>query len=145
MKTAFTMIELIFVIVVIGVLSAVAVPRFFSVQYQAEDNIAKAFAATLTRTVGHTFWSRSIAEDDNGSIKVNNTDKFYGDPLSMYVDIPSSFDSSTVDFSNCVKSGEEADPFLQKTSSGKYNVFCRDGNSTTAPKFVVDEGGSYQF
>ena len=145
MKTAFTMIELVFVIVIIGVLSAVAVPRFFSVQNEAEDNMAEAFAATLTRTVGHSLWSKSISVGDNGSIKVGNTDKFYGDPLSKYVDIPSYFDSTTVDFSKCVTEGNTAQPFLQKTSDGKYNVFCRDGNSTTAPKFVVDQGGSYQF
>jgi prepilin-type N-terminal cleavage/methylation domain-containing protein len=145
MKKAFTMIELIFVIVIIGVLGAVAIPRYFSVQNEAETSLVKSFAATLTRTVGHSLWSKSISEGDGGSLKVGNTDKFYGDSLEKFVDIPVYFDKTTVDFSKCVNAGSSAQPFLQKSSQGRYNVFCRDGDSSNAPKFVADQGASYQF
>ncbi|NPA66428.1 MAG: type II secretion system protein [Epsilonproteobacteria bacterium] len=144
-RDAFTMIELIFVIVILGVLATVATARFLAIKQNSEDTVSQSFAGTMTRTVGHSLWSKSLMQNDNGSLKVGNSDKFYGDPLSKYVDIPSYFDSTTVDFSQCVKDGESANPFLQKASNGKYNVFCRDGNATTAPKFVVAEGGSYQF
>ena len=142
---AFTMIELIFVIVVLGVLATIAIPRFFSVSNEAQDSIAHAFASTLTRTVGHTLWSKSLASGDNGSLTVGNGDTFYGDKLSKFVDIPNYFDESTVDFSQCVEEGKSASPFLQKSSTGKYNVFCRDGDNKNAPLFVAEQGDSYQF
>jgi hypothetical protein len=127
------------------VLGAVALPRYFSVQNEAETSLVNAFAATLSRTVGHSLWSRSLTEGDNGSLKVGNTDKFYGDSLQKYVDIPVYFDKTTVDFSKCVSAGNSAQPFLQKSSQGHYNVFCRDGNLSTAPEFVATQGASYQF
>ena len=46
-----------------------------------EDSVATSFAATLYRTVGHSFWSKSIADGANGSIKADSdgdNSKFYG-------------------------------------------------------------------
>ena len=141
------MIELIFVIVIIGVLATVAIPRFFSVENEAEDSIASAFASTMYRTVGHSFWSKSLSVGANGSIKADNDgndSKFYGMSLDEYVTVPKYFDLSTVNFSRCVSSGV-AQPFLQKTNNGKYNLFCRDGNTTSAPLFEVSTNNTYTF
>jgi len=147
---AFTLIELIFVIVILGILAAVALPRYFGIERQAQQNIAKAFAGTLYRTVGHSFWSKSLAMGAGGSI-ANDDDgddsKFYGKSLEVYVTIPSYFDKTSVDFSHCVQAGDTAQPFLEKNESagGRYNIFCRDGNATNAPLFVASEDDSYAF
>ncbi len=44
----FTMIELIIVIVVLGILAAVALPRFFDLEAQARQDAAMGMAGTLT-------------------------------------------------------------------------------------------------
>jgi len=46
------MIELIFVIVILGILAAVALPKFVGVSEQAQEGKLKAFVGTLNRTVG---------------------------------------------------------------------------------------------
>ncbi|SMC08370.1 type II secretion system protein [Nitratiruptor tergarcus] len=149
-RSAFTMIEFIFVIVVLGVLAMVALPRYFTVEELAQKNIAKAFTATLTRTVGHSLWSKSLFAGRKGSIKSDNDGDnflFYGRSLEMYVSIPKYFDKTSVDFSQCVTPGNVAHPFIAKNPNvgGKYNVFCRDGNETDAPKFVVAAKDTYSF
>ena len=63
-RNAFTMVELIFVIVIIGTLSAMAVPKFMGVKEQAikatELSTASAVATALESI--HSAWS--ISEDD---------------------------------------------------------------------------------
>jgi len=47
MKSAFTMIELVFVIVVIGILSAIAIPKFAATRDDAEVSKGRATVAAL--------------------------------------------------------------------------------------------------
>ena len=60
MKKAFTMIELIFVIVILGILAAVSLPKFIGVAETTSETVCKAFIGTLNRTVSHSIWSNSI-------------------------------------------------------------------------------------
>ncbi len=146
MKTAFTFIELIFVIIVIGVLAAVALPRYLTVEDSTKINLAKGFIGTLNRTTGPTLWSESIAKGHKGSVNYGSDPHlFEGRTLQYYVNIPDFFDSESVNFHNCVHSGENAQPFMTKKGTGKYNIFCLDGNSSESPKFVLDEHETHQF
>jgi Tfp pilus assembly protein PilE len=54
------MIELIFVIVILGILSAVALPKFIGVTGAANATVCQAFVGTLNRTVSHSIWAESI-------------------------------------------------------------------------------------
>jgi len=56
-RAGFTMIELIFVIVILGILSAVALPKFIGVSNQAKAGKCQAFIGTLNRTVLPTIWA----------------------------------------------------------------------------------------
>ena len=71
-RAGFTMIELIFVIVILGILSAVALPRFIGISDQANAGKCEALVGTLNRTIGPMMWSASIsgadANDANGSV-----------------------------------------------------------------------------
>jgi len=146
MKRAFTTIELIFVIVVIGILSSVAVPKFFGVREEAEEAVIRAFAATMTRTVGHTLWSQAVFDGRGGSIKDHDDKtKSGGRKLDFYVDIPTELNASSVDFSRCVEGGGTAQPFMTPAEGYEYNIFCRDGNATDAPKFVASKDATYTF
>ena len=62
MRSAFTMIELIFVILILAILSAVSLPQFVGTADNANTGVCKAFVGTLNRTVSHSIWSVSILE-----------------------------------------------------------------------------------
>jgi len=66
-RTGFTMIELIFVIVILGILSAVAVPKMMGVSNKADAGVCKSYYATLTATVSPTLWSNMAMDDENAS------------------------------------------------------------------------------
>jgi competence protein ComGC len=62
------MIELIFVIVIIGILAAVAIPKMANTSKQAVGATYKSFTSTLNNTVGPTMWmdqNRSAVDCSN--------------------------------------------------------------------------------
>ena len=64
-RAGFTMIELIFVIVILGILAAVALPKFAGVSDQANAQKCAAFVGTLNRTVGPSMWADIIDRSSN--------------------------------------------------------------------------------
>ena len=146
-RLGFTMIELIFVIVILGILAAVALPKFAGIQGQAEIATIESFVGTLNRTVGPMMWSTSISEGESGSIKTDSNPKqFNGEELPHYVDnFPKLLDASNVNFHNCIIGSGTAQPFIPKTDKGTRNIFCRDGNSSDAPRFEASADNNYTF
>jgi len=63
MKSSFTLIELIFVIVIIGLLASVAVPKFMQTKASASSNSAKSVVSSIRTTIEtkHGEW---IINDD---------------------------------------------------------------------------------
>jgi len=72
-RTGFTMIELIFVIVILGILSAVALPKFIGVSDQAKAGKCKAFVGTLNRTTLPAIWSDAVL-NSSGTVAAAFTD-----------------------------------------------------------------------
>ncbi len=145
MKKAFTMIELIFVIVIIGILAGVAMPKFFAVGQHAHEANLVSFVKTLNRTTGEDLWSRSLSVHKNGSIK-NLEPVEDADFLKKYISLPPEIDADDINLSNCGNNNYTLIMDANATVAGKeYNITCKDGTPTTAPYFRlirIEDNGS---
>ncbi len=134
-RAGFTMIELIFVIVILGILASVAVPKLLGVKSSAEEGIIKSFVGSLNTTTGPAKWSQSLMDGNNGSIKSNTYDINTTD-----TDFPSGF-AVQGGTSKCTTSGASVTPsnttavMSGKAGNTTFYILCVDGTSTTAPKF----------
>jgi len=134
MKKAFTMIELIFVIVILGILAAVALPKFIGVAGQAHEGNLKSFTGTLNRTVAPTLWSESISAGKNGDISYTNLTE---SNITTYVDLPKEIDK--VDLSKCndPKKDIVSIQIDENVTGSDYVITCRDGNANQSPVFKL--------
>ena len=124
-----------FVIVIIGILTVIAIPRYFAVGQHAHQAVLISFVRILNRTTGENLCSKSISEGKNGSIVnlASNEDAAF---LSKYVQIPKEINASDINLSKCgngvYKTVMTANPDI---AGEEYNITCKDGTATTAPYF----------
>ncbi|EQB39600.1 hypothetical protein M947_06295 [Sulfurimonas hongkongensis] len=143
-RAGFTMIELIFVIVILGILAAVALPKFIGVSEQAKVGKLQGYVGTLNRTVLPPYWSDSILNGNNGSI--DSTD--YEDKIKNDLAAP---DNIVMTFTNMNGQAEDFDSNAtagtaigSKTYNGvTYSIFCNDGNSTSAARCDIWNGSKW--
>ena len=140
MKRGFTMIELIFVIVILGILAAVALPKFMGVSQQAHEANLKSLVGTLNGTVGPNLWSKSIADGKDGNISYTDLEYYKGNSennLTTYIDMPK--EVQDLNLSKC----DDADNYkivgyADKGATGaNYFIACLNGNANQSPKFVL--------
>jgi len=135
MKKAFTMIELIFVIVILGILAAVALPKFIGVSSQAHEANLKNFVGTLNGTLGPSWWSKAMPSGgDVSTLDINTTDE-----LKKYTDLPKELSSWNLnncnDANNYKVIGEGNTSVIGSTEN--YYIICKDGAANYAPKFML--------
>lgn len=123
-RAGFTMIELIFVIVILGILAAVALPKFIGVSEQAEAAKCQALVGTLNRTIGPSMWSSSLMSNESGKLLTTFTNAAgIKTEIERQIDIPVACDAEY---------GDTAGDTV--TIGGKvYDVNFTDGNTTSAP------------
>lgn len=138
MKKAFTMIELIFVIVILGILAAVALPKFLGVANQAHEGNLKSFVGTLNRSVGPTLWSEAISTGKDGNVTALEVN------LSKYTDIPKEI-GKDINISNCSDSTSSYKVIVTTTkdkAGADYFIACKTGNTNQAPVFHLFKGAA---
>ena len=131
-RAGFTMIELIFVIVILGILASVAVPKLIGVKESADEGLIKGFVGTLNRTVGASKWSQSLMDGADGSVTGGTYNITIAD-----TEFPSSFSGvAIVDLTTCADANASASTGSALVSNdADFNIICRDGSASQAPKF----------
>jgi len=140
-RSGFTMIELIFVIVILGILAAVALPKFIGVSEQANVGKLKAFVGTMNRSAGPSMWSATMTDP---GISQANKGKIATMTLSDYVDIP---EGMTLSIAACAAAGTAAFPAATDAQMGTftigtttYNLGCMEGSNAESPRFSLSDG-----
>jgi len=158
MKKAFTMIELIFVIVIIGILAAVATPKLTGIFNQAKAQKITAYAGTLQRTTIPPYWSQSLVSGTSGEINATAPDtETYDLKIRRDLPYPTDFDGTGAQVPSFVTANLEAPSFDFNTTSTPtkfvaisqplngitYKLVCTNGNRSTAPKCDVWDGSKW--
>lgn len=127
-RSAFTWIELIFVIVVLGILAAVAIAKLGGMADRAEEVKLQAMTGSLNRTSGAGFWFRSVNEGRSGSVAFAE----YDDILDQYITLVPGYTAGP-SLVNCNAAGTGV--FLRYQYTDTFEVHCQDGTSLQSPKF----------
>lgn len=127
-RKAFNIIELIFVIIILGILASVVIIKMNTMTQRAKEAQLKSLVGTLNRSVGPAVWFKSIEEGREGSIAFADYDAV----LDRYIQIIPDYDTAPT-FLNCNNVGDGI--FTNYIFGKNYEVHCTDGNKTSSPKF----------
>lgn len=127
-REAFNMLELIFVIIILGVLSSVVIVKMNDMSKRAKEVQLKSFVGTLERSVGPALWFKSNNDGRGGSIAFAD----YEADLERYVEFVPDYTTGP-SLTNCNNAGSGI--FLTYVFGDTYEIHCMDGNSTNSPEF----------
>ena len=151
MKHAFTMIELIYVIVILGILSAVAIPKFASTRNMADIGVARSDVAVIRSAIMSERQSRLITGDNTyiPKLSVAGSTLFTGDGTKTLLTYGIVAGSSTADTGKWTASGNtgklydfRADTvsvrFTYNSTTGLFTCDRTDTTYGTLCKQIID-------
>ena len=128
MRRAFTLIELIFVIVIIGLLAAIAVPKFINLKQHTQANaVVKTAFDAAQQAVSAASDKYNLDNDSNFTLKDlvnvtgkgwewnnNNNECYYTDPVSNKIVADIKLDTTNKDVTYSINCLNFADTTTQK-------------------------------
>ena len=126
-RSGFTMIELIFVIVILGILAAVALPKFIGVSEQAEASKCDAFYGTLSRTVAPALWTNMVANGEAAGVA------FTTDLINAQITPPENSKCGTD--AQILAGAVAGTDFTVSVSGTDYDVNATAATTTSAPNW----------
>lgn len=155
-RGAFSLLELIFVILIAGILAAVALPRFIGISEDAHITKLQAFVGTLNRSVAPALWSNVQKHEPAQNGRVGDSLNYNAIREGIELDtIPDEFIGlgvpRTIPLGNCMVSTtlipDIGDP-VGSLTDGKvagtaaiggdtYALGCVDGSLSISPRFYL--------
>ena len=83
MRKGFSIIELVFVFVIIGILSAVVIPKFFNLSIEAKEKTLKATIGTLNRISTGDIYGKLAVKNDHSIKNLDDNDKL----ITNYIEV----------------------------------------------------------
>lgn len=118
MKEGFTLIELVMVIVILGILAAIVLPRFIGVNTKAIESQEDAIIASLKEAAMHQYLRNQM----DGSIPADQ---------KWPSDIPFTWLDSPPPYQNWVAGGDGVHwQYYKHEPGGAYMIYCPHYNST---------------
>jgi len=138
LKKAFTLVELIFVIVIIGVLAAVAVPKFAGLSSNAKISAEMATAATVQSALDdiHATWITSEGSFSWGNGNTANCNDGDADHFDCTTGYPQELGDCSSDHNNPFKY------LLKNPDQLKAKWSCTDNEHYYGPASSTDSGVS---
>ncbi len=137
-RSAFTWIELIFVILILGVLAATAVVKMGGMTERAKEVQLKAFTGTLNRSSGGGFWFKSVNDGRNGSVAFDD----YDDMIDQYIELIPNY---TTGPALVLCNGAGTGVFLSYSFTVDYEIHCKDGSRSESPYFRLFDATNGQY
>jgi len=130
MRSGFTMIELIFVIVVLGILAAVAMPKFVNVQDDAKVSSEKSTVGAIRSAIG-MLHGKAIIKNGDFSVKFTAPD---ATPATLLVTVTNELYP--------VGLTVEATPASANTTTAKKDAIGGDYIPKLAAQDIITNGGA---
>ncbi|MFH6952745.1 prepilin-type N-terminal cleavage/methylation domain-containing protein [Pseudoalteromonas sp. XMcav1-K] len=131
----FTLIELIIVIVILGLLAVVAVPKFLNLQQASRISVLEATAASMKATAEQVHAKALVQDVKNGSVQLDEL----GISVLVYNGYVEGYWNGAWRY--ILNIGKET-PFTSPSAVCTANSLCGVGRQQTAPGFPLATNGA---